>query len=972
MQAQQVDKPVSSDIKKLFDSNKKYFETPLQEFTYWDKYSRWIPELSRREVWPETVDRVIRFLKKNCAVSFTPVEWNEMHDAMLSLKALPSMRILQMSPALERCNVGSYNCSFAAIDSVDSIAELLYILMQGTGAGYSVEDRYVGKLPRVKRQKRVAVLKYTIPDTTEGWCDALKLGINTWFSGNDIQFDFSKIRQAGALLLTKGGRASGPQPLRDLLAFVRSTVLQAQGRKLTPLEVHDICCYCGFVVQVGGVRRSALISLSDFEDTEIAKCKNGEFWNRFPYRAMSNNSAVHEEKPSAVDFMEEWLNLAKSGTGERGMFNRKCAIPARRKPSEFGTNPCSEIILKSNQMCNLSIVVAREDDTLKDLLAKIRIATMFGTAQTTLTHFPYLNPKYERNCSEERLLGVDITGQRDCKLLRDDTDTVLAACRDEAVRINKELSERFGINQSAAVTCVKPSGNSAALLNCSSGLHVRYAPYYIRRVRAGAYTPIAKLLIDSGVPYFPETGQDAENASVLVFEFPVKSPDGAVCRGDVSAKDQFDYWLFNRIHYTEHAPSCFSAKTRFVTSTGVRSFEGCSDMESVNILNKNGEFTGATVNRFGRQRIWELVVERCGVQKIIETTQDHLWPVSYPCGRYFGYKPRLVRTDDLPIGKQLLTVNPVHRPPLNKTAVLHGLVFGDGSKHRQEPGNGRIERGQIYLYNDPKGCDNRKLVPLFVAAGYKPIEKNYREHTRIYGLPAEWKDLPNNTDASYIRGFIAGWFGADGHIDKSGNCSIASAVYSNLEWLQSMAPVAGLAVSTKITANKYGDASFGGSDGECYAITLSKDTVDLAFFVSPEKAARYKRAKFLKYWKIKSVRATGRYEDVWCVTVPSGHNFVLDGNILTHNCTIYVEESEWLSLGCLVYDNWDSISGLSFLPKDHHIYPLAPYQEVSVDEYNQRVAEFPCIDWSRLIQYEQADSTTVALDYACVANSCDL
>src|SRR3990167_2854681 len=427
-------------------------------------------------------------------------------------KMVVTHNCVQMAgPALERDNTGAYNCAFAAIDSLDSFGELLYILMQGTGIGYSVEDRYVSRLPRVKKQRRgKAPDKHVIPDSTEGWCNAFKLGLNTWFSGYDIEFDFSQIRPAGSILATKGGRASGPQPLKELLAFVRSTVLTRQGKKLSPLDCHDIACYCGFIVQVGGVRRAALISLSDFEDTEIAQCKNGEFWNRFPYRSMSNNSGVYEEKPSAVDFMEEWINLAKSGTGERGIFNRECAIPDRRKRMEFGMNPCGEIILRNNQYCNLSICVARENDSILTLAEKVRIATMFGTAQATLTHFPYLNPRWKKNCEEEMLLGVDITGQRDCRVLQTNTNAVLSYCRQTAIDMNKLLSERFGLNQSAAVTCVKPSGNSSQFLDCASGLHARYAPYYIRRVRVGAYTPVAKLLKDAGVPCFPETGQSTE------------------------------------------------------------------------------------------------------------------------------------------------------------------------------------------------------------------------------------------------------------------------------------------------------------------------------------------------------------------------------------------------------------------------------------------------------------------------------
>lgn len=538
----------------------QFFPTPLQQFQFYDKYSRWIPEFQRREEWPETVDRVMRFFRDNAKVHFESYEWLEMESAILHLEAMPSMRVIQMAgPALERDNTGVYNCAYTTIDRLEAIPELLYVLMQGTGIGYSVEDHYVSRLPRIRKQRKQSALpvKHVIADSTEGWCDAVKCGLELWYDGYDVVFDDSQVRPAGTVLKIKGGRASGPQPLKDLLAFIRATVLERQGKKLTPLNAHDIACYAGHIVHVGGVRRAAEISLSDFEDSDIAECKNGEFWRRFPYRAMANNSAVYEERPSATDFMQEWLNLAKSGTGERGIFNRMCAIPARRKRVLFGMNPCGEILLRPDQFCNLSIAIARPDDNLESLKRKVRLATMFGTMQSTLTYFPYLNPRWKENCEEERLLGVDITGQRDCHLFNGaGSSVVFAQLREYAVQINRELAARWEINQSAAVTCVKPSGNSSQFFDCSSGLHARYAPYYIRRVRSGVHNPVARMLKDAGVPCFPETGQDSGNPTVLVFEFPVKSPSDAVCRQDVSALDQFDYWLDAKTNYTEHNPSC--------------------------------------------------------------------------------------------------------------------------------------------------------------------------------------------------------------------------------------------------------------------------------------------------------------------------------------------------------------------------------------------------------------------------------
>lgn len=459
------------------------------------------------------------------------------------------------------------NCAYLPIDSWDAFGELLYILMQGTGAGFSVEVDYVDSLPRIKRQKDGKPKKYIVPDTTEGWCSALTMGLKTWAAGEDVVYDFSRIRPQGTVLRTKGGRASGPEPLKQLLLFVRDKMLAAQGRRLDPIDAHDIACFCGQIVQVGGVRRAALISLSDLDDRDLREAKNGQFWLHNVQRAMANNSTVYDDRPKAAQFMEEWLALMKSGSGERGIFNRgglAKQLPKRRKKvGEFGVNPCGEIILRPRQFCNLSIAIARPEDTQKSLARKVRLATIFGTLQSLLTDFKFISPKWRENCEEERLLGVDITGQMDCPALRPENDPdlesyrvkLLADLRQVAIDTNKEFAEKLGIPQSAAVTCIKPSGNSAQLFNCSSGLHPRYAKYYLRRLRIGAYTPIAKLLEDAGVSWFPEVGQTRDSATVRVVEFPVKSPDGAPTRHDLSAIEQLNNWLAWKLYYTEHNPS---------------------------------------------------------------------------------------------------------------------------------------------------------------------------------------------------------------------------------------------------------------------------------------------------------------------------------------------------------------------------------------------------------------------------------
>jgi ribonucleoside-triphosphate reductase len=545
------------------------FQTPIQSLQFYDKYSRWNAELGRRETWEETCNRVLAFFKEEVGVDkLTFEEWDELFCAMFHLEAMPSMRIVQMAgPALQRCHVGAYNCAYLPLDSWDAFGELLYVLMQGTGCGFSVELEVVDQLPRIRKQTGGKVATYTVPDSTQGWCFALVHGLKTWAAGSDIDFDFSKIRPQGAVLKTKGGRASGPEPLKQLLHFAKDKLLKAQGRRLDPIDAHDIACYCGHIVQVGGVRRAATISLSDLDDRDMRDAKAGQYWLHNVQRAMANNSVAYTERPKSTVFMEEWLSLAKSGTGERGIFNRgglKSQLPKRRKKvNDFGVNPCGEIILRPRQFCNLSIAVARAGDTQESLARKVRLAAIFGTLQSTLTKFQYLPESWKKNCEEERLLGVDITGQMDAEILRPGEiehdrvgrTSLLQILQYEAVKTNAEFAQRLQIPASAAVTCVKPSGNSAQLFNCSSGLHPRYAQHYIRRLRIGAYTPIAKLLKDAGVPWFPEVGQSADAATVLVFEFPVAAPAGAPTRHDLSAIQQLDNWLDWKDHYTEHNPS---------------------------------------------------------------------------------------------------------------------------------------------------------------------------------------------------------------------------------------------------------------------------------------------------------------------------------------------------------------------------------------------------------------------------------
>lgn len=551
----------------LVRAQKVHFPTELQHFQFTDKYARYLTERQRRETFPEAVDRTLAFFRSQTAAVPEPLtedEWGELRAAMLRQDAFPSMRVFQMAgPTLERCNSGAYNCSYIPIDRLSSWCELLYVLMQGCGAGFSVESEYVESLPRIRRQKSTGTppLTFIVPDTTEGWCEALRIGLEAWFGGNDVEFDFTKIRPQGTVLKTKGGRASGPGPLRNLLAYARGKILARQGRRLRPIDAHDIACYCGDVVQVGGTRRAAEISLSDFDDELMRRAKFGNFYGTEPQRQMSNNSVAYNERPSATAFMEEWLSLAQSGSGERGVFNREGAqvqIPKRRRKADFGLNPCGEIYLRPREFCNLSIAIARPDDSIETLAKKVRLATIFGTLQSTLTKFQYLSDEWKRNCEEERLLGVDINGQMDCPLLApaltgkkkdEGREQLLRELRRIAVQTNIEFAARLGINPSAAVTCVKPSGNSSVLFNCSPGMHPRFAHHYLRRVRVEAFAPMAKLLVSEGVPY-----QIATDGSYR-FEFPIKAADDAIITGDLSAIQQLENWRLVKTNYTEHNPS---------------------------------------------------------------------------------------------------------------------------------------------------------------------------------------------------------------------------------------------------------------------------------------------------------------------------------------------------------------------------------------------------------------------------------
>jgi len=531
------------------------FKNEVAEFIYKRTYSRWLEEEGRRENWPETIERFISFVISE-RPDIPEKTVNKIRRYMMEFSVMPSMRFLWASgPAAKKDNTTIYNCSFAKINCVDAFAECLYILMCGTGFGFSVEQEEVDKLPTIPEIKSgIGLRKIIIEDSKKGWADSVKTLMQSLYDGQNVYFDYSEIRPEGARLMTMGGRASGPQPLVKLHDFTRETMHNAQGRQLTSLECHDLCNQIAEIVVVGGVRRSSQISLSDLHDKDMRQAKE------WPYpikRAMANNSAIYREKPSAAEFLKEWAYLALSGTGERGIFNLEAAQnkapPRRYAPLIQGTNPCGEIMLRDMQFCNLSEVVVRADDDLDTLLDKVECATWLGVIQSSFTDFPYLRKDWKKNCDVEALLGVSLTGQMDNPSVL--SSDALSALKSRVLRICRKASGILGTKMPAATTCVKPSGTVSQLVDSASGVHPRYSQYYIRRYRISANDPLFKMMQDYGIKANPENGQDAADANTWVLEFPVKSPDGCITRKDVTALEQLKHYKNLQHNWCEHNAS---------------------------------------------------------------------------------------------------------------------------------------------------------------------------------------------------------------------------------------------------------------------------------------------------------------------------------------------------------------------------------------------------------------------------------
>jgi len=582
--------------------------TEYQQFIHLSRYARWDYDKERRETWHETVERYFDFftehLEETCGFRLDNGERVDLENSVKELNVMPSMRCLMTAgPALKKENVSGYNCSYVKVDNQRSFDEILYVLMNGTGVGFSVEEAYINQLPVVPDQLYETDTTIVVADSKLGWARSFKELISLLYGGHIPKWDVSKVRSAGAPLKTFGGRASGPDPLVDLFNFTVNTFKSSLGRKLRPIECHDIVCKTAEIVVVGGVRRSALISLSDLNDREMRFAKSGQWWEKDKQRSLANNSVNYKEKPDVGTFMREWLSLYDSKSGERGIYNGLSAkyhvndlntrekdehgtyIQRRVARDDFGTNPCSEIILRSREFCNLSEVVVRSSDTLQSIKSKVRIATIIGTFQSTLTSFKYLSREWGRNCEDERLLGVSLTGIMDCAITNGTKGNIkktLNELRDVAVETNKEYAEKLGINRAAAITCVKPSGTVSQLVDSASGIHARHNPYYVRTVRADNKDPLCKMMKKEGFPNEPDVSKPDHTT---VFSFPAKSPKGAICRNDMTAWKQLSLWHTYAKEWCEHKPSVtVSVKEEEWVNTAAWVYENFDDISGISFL----------------------------------------------------------------------------------------------------------------------------------------------------------------------------------------------------------------------------------------------------------------------------------------------------------------------------------------------------------------------------------------------------
>lgn len=608
-----------------------------------------------------------------------------------------------------------------------------------------------------------------------------------------------------------------------------------------------------------------------------------------------------------------------------------------------------EIYLRSCGFCNLSEVVIRPTDTLSDLCEKVRVASIIGTFQSTLTNFRYIRNIWKKNAEEERLLGVSLTGIMDHPVLSrvsGEAKEWLVKMKEVAVEVNKEWANKLGIEASVSITCVKPSGTVSELVDASSGIHPRFSEYYVRSVRNDIKDPLATLMVDQHVPYEPDI---TKPDSILVFSFPKKSPPLSVMRNDITAIEQLNHYRMIRDYWCEHNPSCFTGEERFITKDGIVSFADVVGTKQM-VLTSDG-YKEAEVKSFGKQKIWEVEILKNQKRRVIRTTGNHIFPVTYPHQRWANYQIKSFETKNLPIGKQFVNVIPKIEFEFNLEGFLHGVVFGDGTSRQSS--NGPI--CSIAL------CGKKRvLAKYFKGYGNTPIERDDIDQTRIYSIKYDWKSLPdeNNKSCSYLQSFVAGWFATDGSITQS-VIGISSSVAEYLQWLVDKGPKFGLHLNYwRNSGKKYQGVSF------------IKSNLTTEFFIREDQRENFSKEVIEKFWNIKSVKETDDYEEVFCIVEPETNHFVLEGNILTHNCTIYIKPDEWLAVGNWIYTNWDDVGGISFLPHSDHVYKQAPFVDINETEYNRLNNSFPIIDYTQISKYESDDNTTSTHELACVSGVC--
>jgi ribonucleoside-diphosphate reductase alpha chain len=955
----------------------------LSNITAYMKYARYISEKQRRELWNENTDRV-----KQMHIKKFPELKEEIEYAFAFVndkKVLPSMRSMQFAgKPIEVNPVRQYNCSYVHIDHTDVFAETMFLLLSGTGVGYSVQKHHIRKLPPLlgvqRPEGRQRKKRYLIGDSIEGWADAVKVLIESYFyNKRELDFDFRDIRPKGTTLITSGGKAPGPEPLRECLTKITSLLENAiavRGRatKLTPLEAHDIMCFIADAVLSGGIRRAAMISLFSLDDSSMLECKFGNWWETNPQRGRANNSAVILRSQIEEDtFKNLWNKVKASRSGEPGFF--------MSNSEEWGGNPCMEISLRTAQMCNLVEVNFATVESQEDLEERTKVASFIATLQASYTDFHYLRDIWRETTEKEALIGVSLTGVASNHLY----DYDLKKAAKVVVKENKRVAKLIGINFSARCTTNKPSGTSSIVLGTSSGVHAWYAPYYWRRIKVGKDEAIYSYLNTM----YPELLEDDyfRPKIMAVIKVPQKAPDDGITRSEtaIDSLERVKYMHENWIApghvkgINKNNVSCFSGDTKFlVEDKGYVSFNSFNDGDTVRVLTHDGTYTNAIVKNFGKQEIVELKVTTGGglkEPKIIKTTKDHFWFVSNNYRRHSGIdlpdeKYRIIKTKNLLSIKkpQFPRVYPTKKvTEINLEGLLHGIVFGDGSRTpiRRKNGLG----GFISLCHE-----SRHLKKYFIEAGYSVKENDSINQTYIGKLPWEWKELPKTDNPKYIFSFIAGWFASDGYVSsEKRNVNITCIQEDAMKWLMDKAPICG--ISTSHTYSSYSITKGYKPGGTAHTINFIKESLPDEFFVHEKKLQRWLEGKpktyqSPKYFSVLEINYTGKYEDVWCVIEPKNSAFVIEGNILTHNCTISIRDEEWEDVGNWMWENRDHYTGISVLPFDSGSYTQAPFEECTKEEYEEAMKHLSKVDLQYIV--EDKDNTNLQGEIACGGGACEI